>query len=543
MRKSLLKTIVATAVVGATMALSSVAAWAYDYTENFNTSYYSGLNWSKTPSEATDGVKNSNIVINDHLTINGNAFNKGIKFNAKTNGKNNVNKAIIIAEVGDTISLKATTSATWALYDDSTGNGKMYGTAQTGKDVTFKQIETAGTYYIVDTATNSHVSEIKSVSGTLATKYTISGSISNTQGYTGNIVIGDNDATLDASEDSYSISLADGTYSLALSNGLYSVTPASITVNGANATIPVTISKKETVNITGDIDSNLGITSKIVFTDTSGNKYNATITGTTYSVEIPKNAGVVTVSVLDDPGYLESKYILDGKSVTVSADDVDFDLEAVEITEWDFSLVGTDYPVVEWQTTKTETSITKTYKGLTVALTNSGDSYGKFSVSSSDKRVQVNKPSTITVSGLKEGEKVVVYNKEKVPNSNYTVSGNTITTNNNNFIYKIAIVNTTLNDDTYTGEGGLVVVKDNNVYAIGKVVISDISTVSSKKAKLTVGNKEFAKSTVVYKAVKIGDTPVTSEEENTYYLGAKINNVPNNEKAESLASKITLTLS
>ena len=97
-----------------------------------------------------------------------------------------------------------------------------------------------------------------------------------------------------------------------------------------------------------------------------------------------------------------------------------------------------------------------------------------------------------------------------------------------------------LADDTYTAENGLVVVKSNKVYAIGKIALE--STDSQETVTLKVGKLLFADQDTVYKQVMIDGESITGDAvDGVYYLGVKVNGVPSDEAAENLASLITLS--
>ena len=107
-------------------------------------------------------------------------------------------------------------------------------------------------------------------------------------------------------------------------------------------------------------------------------------------------------------------------------------------------------------------------------------------------------------------------------------------TGNSIGIYSISVaVINDLTDAKYDGENGSVVVSNGKVYAIGKAAISDLA--SAAKASLTVNGVVVAETTdEVYNTVSISGADDITAESGSYLFGAEIENVPNDTVARAL---------
>ncbi len=167
MRRSLLKTIAATAVVGVTMALSSVAAWATEATIDFTTLPWNG-------EGATNGTTGTYTVTNEvgdvfKVSHSGNG-NSAVKLNKISNGSavEAAGRYIgFVADAGDVVTVKAvfssknndctlylvggnseTTYSSTATYNSvHIGSSTDY-TSLTEVTAVFDAIDEAGYYYL-----------------------------------------------------------------------------------------------------------------------------------------------------------------------------------------------------------------------------------------------------------------------------------------------------------------------------------------------------------------------------------------------------------
>jgi hypothetical protein len=349
--------------------------------------------------------------------------------------------------------------------------------------------------------------------------YTITGSSTGLSvGDEFSIKNGDNDAidvtvgengVWSATESAESSPFVNGTYTVTPPKG-YTVDKTSISIsNSEDDTLTYSASESLTftnvmATLTGTIASDLGATS-VKFIDEDENEYDATVTGSEYSVKLPKDS-TYSVSLLKDSGYIASQYALKETSVEIKNDTNTLDLTGEFITKWDFeNEEGKTLPLSSFVYSSNATTSTYTYKGLSIDVSLSGSKFD----ASSNSRVQVNKNTVITVPMDTETQELkVTLQKNAAFDNNITVEGNKITglASNGAFITCIEVVDKTATTvDTAKDNTAAYVTYDGNDYAI-IVVPKDYATDgNTTKITLNFGTDPKPGPSEVYKNVQFGN--------------------------------------
>lgn len=305
--------------------------------------------------------------------------------------------------------------------------------------------------------------------------------------------------------------------------------------------------EKATYTVTGTIQSDVELTGgKVSIGNASGNIQSEDITAEngTYKYVVNKvEAGTYSVTGVTSPALTEAeKVVASISSVSITVADADVTADAVTIQYKDLNGVW-NFQSGEFEGSDIVNGSKQSavYKGLAISTSDSG---GKFSVRASNKDVQVNDGTTVSipVSGsgtvrvtMKEGGNYTLGDVESTEAvtecafSSGTSSVNLVINADSQYLYKIEVIaadkdtteSTPVNvqykknaDDTYT------------VRTVYEIAEADLDNYTQVGVKLTVGEKsENSLGTTVYQSLKANGSTVKASE-GKYYVITQITNVP-----------------
>lgn len=539
MRKTFLKTIVATAVVGVAIALTSINAWAVQ-TED---TYYA--------SDPTFG--NNEVITITGLPSVGNGYSDkaATSFDSFTFSNANSINGLKAFEISNGGSFKITPSADGTVY--------LYAVAKHNTNTSTFEVNTSPTTtFTLQPRKNATISETQFKQGFEVTKntgYTITAKDSVaylygigysydtddvSSGSSGgeeepaastNIqlqgVLGAKSLTLTDTSDatktykvewtrdgSNPISLNDGATDNASAQRKYIRKISGITYGTYN--VSVEASEYYTVvpsatQIT--INSQTSTTENIL---TLSSSLNEAVTGT--------GADLSTLNLYDKTANFD--FASSNKNAYLNFGSGTYNVYSNDITDLYIKVNGSKFNSVDRvsdvQINGAETISVYMIPNSTVTFSRGGNAIGVFT---GDEKLSKSNANVYTYTGTEAGWATL------------SLASGTEYVDNIKVVYPSA----NLSDNTYTSTSGsgLVVVKDSKVYAIGKIELSDLS--SKDTVTLQVGNVSYSGKTEVFKQVKVGGEPVTGNAvEGVYYLGVKVNGVPSDAAAANLANLIKL---
>jgi len=548
MRKSLLKTVVATAIVGAAMTVSSVVAMA----ATGDAASFTVADFGKESSSSkADYAQKTPISLEKN----------GTTFELKANGSDYIED--IGTRAGGFSSLKNTTGRTFAETDQeyrSNGSSRTITVKPAGNgelSFYFYDHESNGLEYAIggknynstkDTVFKATVDCVKGTAYTatitskgcfLAVDFAPKAATSDKYNWSvDNIVIPEGlNVTKDQFEFGSDVTETDAN-TLKYTGSAYSVEVNPFDVSSSSIeeaadlgggyksyNVKVTLDATKfvaqaTTEATVTVDKKLGLTGKVNFVDEDGNKIEGTVNsdGTEITATLYQNTAY-TIDVLANAGYWDSQYVFaenENKIAATTATTVKASLSATKITTWDLANVGKTLPNLTFENGKVKygnetVTYSGTYKGLTISA-----SAGKIAFSGAKSQCKTDVTITAPAADITGNLVLNVYDYEGEVAANgtgYTVAvdGGTFTMTKtdsdqkNIYLSKLEIaekaaVVVVVKKATATAASGnevapAVVKVDNDFFAVALVSEPD------KLSSIKIGDQE---TTEVYKSVMFG---------------------------------------